>query len=241
MALVEPIKKGGRYTKKEQEERRLQVYQLHFEENKSSVMISGLLNVNRNTVNEDIKFWYGQLANKSIALDVNAKMNRQIQRMEIQRDRFFEYLEESKTLDERIRIEKIISEIDNRLSQFFTKAILKGKSNLVSTINIESIDEEEIKEFVRDLILHDKIIDSENIFDSSLKFKFIQKENCSATYAERIIKKMHEYGLYLCQKELEHDEHFDTEITPFSKKYNIKKFAELRGYFSVKEIGLLNK
>jgi len=101
MALAEPIKKGGRYTKKEQEERRLQVYQLHFEENKPAVEISEILNVNRNTVNDDIKFWYGQHANKSTSLDLNAKMARQIRRMEIQRDRFLEYLEESETLDEK--------------------------------------------------------------------------------------------------------------------------------------------
>jgi len=40
MGLVEQIKNGGRYTKKEQEERRIQVYHLHFEENKSAVQIA---------------------------------------------------------------------------------------------------------------------------------------------------------------------------------------------------------
>ena len=39
MALEEPTKKGGRYTKKQQEERRLQVHNLHFDENKSAVEI----------------------------------------------------------------------------------------------------------------------------------------------------------------------------------------------------------
>jgi len=79
---MEPVKNGGRYTKREQEERRLQVHHLHFEDNKSAVEIAETLNVNRNTVNEDIKFWYSQLANNSNGLDINTKMTKQIQRMD---------------------------------------------------------------------------------------------------------------------------------------------------------------
>ena len=51
MALVGEIKKGGRYTKKEQEQRKIEVYHLHFEQDKSAVKIAELLEVNRNTVN----------------------------------------------------------------------------------------------------------------------------------------------------------------------------------------------
>ncbi len=127
MALIEQIKKGGRYTKKEQEERRLQVHHLHFDENRSSVEIAEILNVNRNTVNDDIKFWLSRFVNKSNELDVYSKMTKQIQRMEIQRERFLDYLEEANTFDKKIRFEKQISDIDNRLTQFFAKVILKRK------------------------------------------------------------------------------------------------------------------
>ena len=127
MALAEPVKKGGRYTKKQQEERRLQVHNLHFDENKSAVEIAEILNVNRNTINEDIKFWSGRFVNKSNELDVFSKMTKQIQRMEIQRERFFDYLEEADTLEKKTRLEKLIFDIDNRLSQFFSKVILKRK------------------------------------------------------------------------------------------------------------------
>ena len=114
MALVEPVKKGGRYTKKEQEERKLQVYQLHFDENKSAVEIAEILNFNRNTINADIKFWLGRFVNKSNELDVFSKMTKQIQRMEIQRDRFFEYLEEADTLYKKMFFEKQIADIENK-------------------------------------------------------------------------------------------------------------------------------
>jgi len=118
MAPAEPAKKGGRYTRKQQEERRIQVYHLHFEENKSAVKISELLGVNRNTINEDIAYWHSQLASEFNAQDITAKMTKQIQRMEIQRDRLVDELEEAKTLEERIRIEKFISYIDDRLNTF---------------------------------------------------------------------------------------------------------------------------
>jgi hypothetical protein len=64
MVLAEQVKKGGRYTKREQEERKLQVYHLHFEQNKPAVKIAELLNVNRNTVNDDIIYWHQQLASE---------------------------------------------------------------------------------------------------------------------------------------------------------------------------------
>ncbi len=105
MALAEQIKKGGRYTKKEQEERKIEVYHLHFEQDKSAVKIAELLDVNRNTINEDIHYWHRQLAGEFQAQDLTAKMTKQIQRMEIQRDRLLDDLEEADSLEERIRIE----------------------------------------------------------------------------------------------------------------------------------------
>ena len=56
MALVEQAKKGGPYSKKEREDRRMQVYNLHFEEDLPAVKIAEMLDVNRNTVNDDITF-----------------------------------------------------------------------------------------------------------------------------------------------------------------------------------------
>lgn len=54
--------------------------------------------------------------NKSNELDVYSKMNKQIQRMKIQRGYFFDYLGDAEKLDEKIRLEKQIFDIDNRLS-----------------------------------------------------------------------------------------------------------------------------
>lgn len=108
MALAEPVKKGGRYTKKEQEERKIEVYHLHFEENKPATKIAELLNVNRNTINDDIHYWHQQLANEFKAQDLTAKMTKQIQRMEIQRDRLLDDLEEAENLDEKMTEQEAI-------------------------------------------------------------------------------------------------------------------------------------
>ncbi|MCA9827692.1 MAG: hypothetical protein KC444_04780 [Nitrosopumilus sp.] len=55
-------KTGGPYTRKEQEKRRNQVYDMHFEKGYSAVRIAESIKINRNTVNEDIKYWYAQVS-----------------------------------------------------------------------------------------------------------------------------------------------------------------------------------
>ena len=57
-------KKGGPYTKKEQETRRDKVYRLHFENGYSAVKITKKISVSRNTINEDIKYLYTQISNE---------------------------------------------------------------------------------------------------------------------------------------------------------------------------------
>lgn len=61
MALSKLEKKGGPYTKQEKEDRQNEVYRLHFEYGSSAVKIAEMLNVNRNTINEDIKYLYSIL------------------------------------------------------------------------------------------------------------------------------------------------------------------------------------
>ena len=233
MALIEPVKNGGRYTKREQEERRLQVHHLHFEDNKSAVEIAETLNVNRNTINEDIKFWFRQIPNRTNILDIYSGMIEEIQRKKIQRDRLLDYLEEVDTINEKIRLEKLICDIGNRLEQFFSKLIFSGKENLDSSIKSDDIEEEEIKNFVRDLILSDIYSEFKKMYsEESLKFEFIKKTKCDVAYADKVIKKMYEDGLNLCKKPI-----VGYAPNPIIE-YDIKKFAILRGYISMKEYNI---
>ncbi len=241
MALVEPLKKGGRYTKKEQEERKIQVYHLHFEENKSAIKIAELLNVNRNTINEDIRYWHLQLANEFKAQDLTAKMTKQIQRMEIQRDRLLEYLDEVEEMNEKIKLEKFISDIDNRLVQLFSKMISSGIKNLEPTVKLYEINEDEIKEFVRDLILGDEAPDSEDIHsENDLKFDLIRRTKCDVNHANNLIEKMKRDGLVLCEPRNSLISEPMIFTNDHSTKYQLDMFASLRGYLTIDEIASIS-
>jgi len=89
MALAETIKKGGPYSKKEQEDRRQEVFKLHFEKRYSALKISEMLNVNRNTINEDIRYWYSELA-QELNHDVVTWAIEQFHSLESQKNRLVE-------------------------------------------------------------------------------------------------------------------------------------------------------
>ena len=238
MALAEPLKKGGRYTKKEQEERRIQVCHLHFEENKTAINISELLNVNRNTINEDIRYWHSQLATEFKSQDLTAKMTKQIQRMEIQRDRLLEDLDEVEEINVKIKLERFISDIDNRLVHLFSKMISSGIKNLEPTVKLEEINEDVIKEFIRDLIFSDDNPDSEDIYSvDKLKFEFIRRTKCDVNHADYVIQKMYRDGLELCHQSSDQPDYFSLKAHDFSSTYDLGKFANLRGYLTINELG----
>ena len=249
MALVEQAKKGGRYTKREQEQRKIEVYHLHFEENKSAVKIAELLNVSRNTINEDIHYWHKQVASEFQAQDLTAKMRKQIQRMEIQRDRLLDDLEQAESLDEKIRLERFISDIDNRLTLLFSKMISQGITNLEPTANPEEAAKEdertelEIREFVRNLILEDEKSSPQDLYSEDyLEFEFIKRTKCKVVRAEEMIKKMKADGLSLCEASDDMDaKYMSTENDEFSTIYNLEKFANLRGYLNIDEFAEIVK
>jgi len=220
------IKNGGPYTKREQEERKIQVYHLHFEENKSAVKIAELLNVNRNTINDDIRYWHLQLANEMKVQNLSAKMTKQIQRMEIQRDRLLGDLEDTESLAQKLSIEKFISEIDNRLVQFFSKMILSGKSNLEPTVKLEEINEEEIKDFTRSLVKkRNYVFKSCNFSEEDIQYEIINLTKCDMDRASKFFREMMDLGLELCRGE---DDDYNI--------YNLQKFCIMREYVSKDEL-----
>jgi len=199
MALAEQDKKGGRYTKKEQEERKLQAYHLHFEQGKSAVKIAELLHVNRNTINDDIRFWHQRIGTEINAQDVTAKMAIQIQRMEIQRDRLLEAMEDAESLDQKIKLERFISDIDNRLTSIYSKMISNGKEFL-NVIKPKDVDEEIIKEFVKKFVLAEHPDSKDTFFENELKLLFMASMGYELEDTENAINKMKQLGLDLCKE-----------------------------------------
>ena len=120
MALEVKSKKGGPYTKHEQEKRRKQVYELHFERGFSAVSIANELDVNRNTINEDLKYWMMQIASQFENQQLGVIMLKQIERLEVQRKRLHEQLEKAE-FDSKLRIEKMISEMEYKILSYVSK------------------------------------------------------------------------------------------------------------------------
>ncbi len=219
------IKNGGPYTQREQEERKIQVYHLHFEENKSAVKIAELLSINRNTINDDIRYWHLQLANEMKAQNLSAKMTKQIQRMEIQRDRLLDDLENAESLTEKITIERFISEIDNRLVQLLSKMILSGKKGMEPTVKLEEINEDEIKDLTVSIVKkRNYVFKSCNFGEEDIQYEIIKLTKCDMDKAKKFFRKMMDLGLELCPNEDNYEQH------------NLQKFCVMREYVSKDEL-----
>ena len=121
MALEQKSKNGGPYTKQEQENRRDEVFKLHFEYGYSAVQIAKLLNVNRNTINEDIKYWYSELYDGTKSKYSVHWLDKQLTRLELQRARLREELEGDISLKDRLDVEKCITNIDLNICSFIVK------------------------------------------------------------------------------------------------------------------------
>jgi len=112
--MMNEEKRGGPYTKPQQEKRREQVYQMYFEKGLSAVSIARELGVNRNTVNEDVKDLSKQFADEMSQHSVRDLLTRQMERIELQRERLMLMLETSEG-NEKIRIEKILYDIELKI------------------------------------------------------------------------------------------------------------------------------
>ncbi|MGI0026601.1 MAG: hypothetical protein ACREAD_02020 [Nitrosopumilaceae archaeon] len=115
------IKTGGPYSKIEQEKRRQEVYKLHFEYGYSARKISELMNMNRNTINRDIEYWYSKIF-QSITISPEDMMILNIQRLEIQRSRLREQLDKINTFQEKMALERLMYEIDSKILYTYGRA-----------------------------------------------------------------------------------------------------------------------
>jgi len=219
LALVTETKKGGPYTQKEQTNRQNQVYTLHFERGYSARKIAQTLKVNRNTINSDITTLYSQLSDDWKDYDIKKWFMMQLERYDSQRSRLFDELDKTENLTEKLSIEKLIFEIDTRVTQLFAKLIPEN-NNMVSSSNLEINTEKEIREIVEHLIEKAKKESKPCIFtEHQILFETIKLTKCDQYEAERYFEKMIDLGL----------EYFEEEDEKESK-YDILEFSRLRGY-----------
>lgn len=121
MALAENVKKGGPYTKKERGERRREAYRLHFEYGYSINKISELMKINRNTIGNDIEYWYSKIAEHSTVFYPESIIVVTTERLDLQRTRLREYLDKISDIQEKLTIERLICDIDYKLTAIHQK------------------------------------------------------------------------------------------------------------------------
>ena len=165
---------GGPYTKSERDKRQQEVYRLHFEYGYSARKISQLMNVNRNTINGDIDYWYLQIEKSNNNFNPENVIINNLQRLEIQRSRLREQLDKTKTFQERLALERLIYEIDCKILQ--THSRVAESSRRLLEFSLEQLNRwlAENKRGERCLNMFDKMSVSDKAYE---KIEKIIKED----------------------------------------------------------------
>jgi hypothetical protein len=105
------------FTKSQRRKRRMEVYKLHFEHGMPATRIAELMKVDRNTINNDLKILYRGALNDYNLDDMNLDdiVQKQLLKLETQRDRLCLYLSDAKDINSKIAIERRIADIDFKL------------------------------------------------------------------------------------------------------------------------------
>ena len=146
--LVRHRHKFAPFTEAERRKRRTEVYKLHFENGMPATRIAQLMNVDRNTINKDLKFLYRQALNDYNLDDMSLDdiLEKQLVRLEAQRDRLGLYLSDSKDITSKLTIERLVADIDfkmfaaiekiNHNSSRFWDEILKNVNKMAEINNL---------------------------------------------------------------------------------------------------------
>ena len=104
------------FTRSQRRKRRIEVYKLHFEHGMPAIRIAELMKVDRNTINNDLKILYREaLYDYNPDMSLDDMLQKQLVRLERQRDRLCLYLSEAKDISSKIALERLIGDIDFKL------------------------------------------------------------------------------------------------------------------------------
>ena len=114
-------KNGGPYPIQIKKMRRDEVFRLHFDYGYSARKIADMIKISRNTVNSDVNYWYSRLEQELESISPDACIAKIINRLESQRSRLREELDNVKNFQEKTSVNKMLLDIDDRLVQFYMK------------------------------------------------------------------------------------------------------------------------
>lgn len=214
MALVESVKKGGPYSKDEREERQKEVYRLRFELKYSAVKIADMLNVNRNTVGEDIEYLIFQIGSKFGIENLGSFLVEEIEFLNNQRQSLLEELEKEDDIEKKLRIRKLVFDMGQKITSFVIK--IAEKKIAINRFNItHDISEDDIIELIMSMSVESRKRESKE----GILQRVITLKKCDIGYAESVFNTMRKLGLDLF-----------ADDKGIRINYNIASFASHRGY-----------
>ena len=126
-------RKGGPQTEFQRNQRLDQVCKLYFEYGYSAVKIAEMLNVNRNTINSDIKDLYSTFQSNWENTSTVSILQNHVFSLMAQKSRLREGIDSAKNLSEKLAIEKMILQVETRLHQF---QLMRGQSYDLKAVRI---------------------------------------------------------------------------------------------------------
>ena len=221
MATILEKKNGGPYSKQEQEKRRNQVYALYFEKGYSAVKIAEKLGVNRNTVNEDIKYWNQQIAVQFGKDNLGETLCRHIERLNIQRKRLIDEIDTLEDVSKKIRLERLLFDIDYKITGFISKVL--GSNLQIDKLGSEEIPQDEISGIVRKICLSGFVMYPDSMEERDILRQIISITGCDEDHSRNIFKTLKNMGLAMF-----------TKVTS-QANYDLLSFAVAKRILSTKE------
>nr|WP_256359094.1 HTH domain-containing protein [Candidatus Nitrosarchaeum limnium] len=210
--------------KKEQEDRRQKVYNMYFEKGFSAIKIASELEVNRNTINQDIKFLRSDITKKD-QIKPAIWLLEQKEHLEQQKDRLIELLETTKEFEQRLRVERIILDIENKIINLVIK--MTDFNSVAYEYDPGPEFDEDVTLIVKDLVLNGKT-EKDLFLQNEIILKARELFKCDYTHAKKIFSRMNDFGL----KEFVNED---------GKGYDLARFGILNQIITETELDKRNK
>ena len=130
---------GGPFPIHARKIRRDEVFKLHFDYGYSARKIADKMKISRNTINADVNYWYSRLEKEFETSSTDACLAKIVNRLESQRSRLRENLDKATNIQEKIAIDRMVLDIDNRLIQFYLKT--KTTDDAVYDLAVKRLNE----------------------------------------------------------------------------------------------------
>ena len=149
------------------------------------------LEVNRNTINQDVKFLRSDITQKD-QIKPAIWVLEQKEHLEQQKDRLLELLETTKDFEQRLRVEKIILDIEGKITNLVIK--ITGFDYISFEYDPGPEFDEDITLVVNDLVLNEKT-ENHSYLERDIIFKARELLKCDFIHAKKIFVRMKDLGL----------------------------------------------